>query len=458
MALNAATAWEVRPAGSGAADTNGGGFHTGAAGTDRSITQDGPFKNGTNLTVDATTNTDVAPDGYTPDSTDVGNIIQITAGAGFTLGFYEIASIQAGKWRLDRSPAAVGVSGGTWAYGGALASPGKAAGAKIAGNLVWVKAGTYSITTTSTNVSNGCISDGTGGNVKIWEGYQTTRGDLGTPPVFQASGISTFVIFLVAVGGTAGSLIRNITVDGNNLTSSTGFSFQRRGYAYQCRAINCTNSGITNNTALCIFVRCTVTGCSSVAAFVLTGTAISCESYNNTISGFSGGAAYIRCLAYGNTGASSDGFTGGTDTVYENCVSYGNGRDGFRTTTEAGVFINCLAEGNGLSGAGYGFGANAPDPTWMLLNCGAYNNPTGTYNAVNYTGLIQNFVTGTASFFVAAASGNFALNQLAGGGSAVRAVGFPSTFPVAPTTSYPDLGAATHHDLAPRNRSVNAGA
>lgn len=69
---------------------------------------------GTNLTVDSVINTDVTPDGYTPVSSDVGKIIRITGGTGFTAGYYEVLSLQSGKWRLNASPAAVSVAGGLW--------------------------------------------------------------------------------------------------------------------------------------------------------------------------------------------------------------------------------------------------------------------------------------------------------------------------------------------------------
>ncbi|MCZ2080441.1 MAG: hypothetical protein LC130_36195, partial [Bryobacterales bacterium] len=115
MALPAATVFQVITTGD---DANGGGFVPGGEGLDRSQ-DDAAFASGTSLTVDSSVNTDVTPDGHTPDTADVNNIIQITAGEGFTPGAYHIVSIQSGKWRLDRSPAAVGTGGGVWSLGGA---------------------------------------------------------------------------------------------------------------------------------------------------------------------------------------------------------------------------------------------------------------------------------------------------------------------------------------------------
>ena len=72
---------------------------------------------GTNLTVDGITDTDVAPDGYTPVAGDVGKYLAITGGTGWTTGIYQIASLTLGsKWRLNAVPAAAGTNGGTWTF------------------------------------------------------------------------------------------------------------------------------------------------------------------------------------------------------------------------------------------------------------------------------------------------------------------------------------------------------
>ena len=70
---------------------------------------------GNNLIVDGTTNTDVLPDGHSPSPSDVaGQIYIVSSTGGWKNGLYRIESIQGGKWRLNRSPAAQGVSGGVW--------------------------------------------------------------------------------------------------------------------------------------------------------------------------------------------------------------------------------------------------------------------------------------------------------------------------------------------------------
>lgn len=89
---------------------------------------------GVNLTVDAAVNTDVAPDGTAVIAAHVGKTVNVTGGVGWTPGAYTISSIEAGKWRLSASPAAVATAGGTWTLD-------EAVGAADVGKLVRVTGG-----------------------------------------------------------------------------------------------------------------------------------------------------------------------------------------------------------------------------------------------------------------------------------------------------------------------------
>jgi len=132
MAMSAAITWEFN-ASATANMVGGGGFVTDATGTDfsRYTTATaieaaypalGKFS-GTDL---ACADGDVNPSVITSAThnfvaTDVGNVIHITAGAGYTVGWYQIVSCAANAATLDR---AVGTDGaktdGTWYLGGAL--------------------------------------------------------------------------------------------------------------------------------------------------------------------------------------------------------------------------------------------------------------------------------------------------------------------------------------------------
>lgn len=441
MALNAAVVWEVQTGGS---DNNGGGFKTGATGTDRSQQTAAQVAiDNAAITTSITTKVITFTGGYSPSAADVGNVVQMLTGTNVTAGFYEITSVVAGtSWTVDRNVVSSGTTtNATGNMGGCLGSPGKAAGALIAGNKVWLKAGTHGVTSASTNVAGGCLAP----LASAWEGYQTTRGDLGTAPLLQASGISSFTM---AASGSGYSW-RNLTFDGATLTSSRGFNVtDGRGQFYKVTAKNCTNSGFNGQGQ---YAACAATGCTTAGGgFNGSGTLaiyFGCESYGNSVPGFNiaGSAVLSFCISSGNTGGSTDGFTlaaSGAVMQATNCIAYGNGRTGFNVTVASTTTLaNCIAEGNGA----YGFSPTAGSYQ-QLINCAGYNNSSGNINgSFNFS---YGFVTGSASFFTNAASGDFSLNTTAGGGASVRAAGYPGVFPRGLTTGYLDIGAVQHADPA----------
>src|SRR5260221_6595295 len=106
MALSVLTVWEVRPTAGN--DLNGGGFHTGASGTDYSQ-QDTAQYSASDLTSISSLVVSSASHNFV--ATDVGHIINIASGTGFTVGFYEIVSVGSNQATLDRSPGTVGTGG-----------------------------------------------------------------------------------------------------------------------------------------------------------------------------------------------------------------------------------------------------------------------------------------------------------------------------------------------------------
>jgi hypothetical protein len=435
MALNAAVVWEVRTTGS---DTNGGGFKAGASGTDRSQ-QDAAYATLTTASTVHTTTTqiNVAVGDFTVSAADVGNVLQVTGGTA-TAGFYEITAIDVGnnRWTVDR---AVGTAGQTvaGAMGGALASLGILGGVVVTSHTIYIKTGTYSITSASTNVAGGCFAPS--GVATLWiEGYSVTRGDRITPPTLQASGIATAT--MISMWSSGDWRIINLKGDGASLTSIR-FINGNRGLIYKCIGINCTNGAFVQASNAPIVVGCTATGCSTVAP-IQGYFCIGCEGYANTVTAFSipGAGMALDCIASANTGASSVGFLLAQGAVATNCSAYANGSHGFSSASNAVECYNDIAEGNG----GYGFNLTGNGPT--LLKCAAYNNTSGASNLTGTKPLNIDPITGTATFFVDAATGDFALNETAGGGALVRAAGYPGTFPRGITTGYLDIGAAQHQD------------
>jgi hypothetical protein len=449
MALSAATVFECRTTGS---DSNGGGFVAGASGTDFSQ-QDAAQYTFTDLASSNGTNASpvVTSASHNFVAADVGNILQVTAGTNWTAGFYQVVSVSANAATLDKAcGSAASLSGGTYAVGGALATPGKAAGAMAGGNKLWIKSGTYSITSASTNVAGGCPSlpGGAAGVMTKAFGYGSARGDGGTMPLLQASGISTFTLLTLA----AFSRAENLSLDGASLTSSKGVSGAAgSSVLYRCKIANCTNSAVTG-TASCIAILCEATGCSTVAAFGL-AMYLYCVAHDNTISGFSFGTGQqlLGCVASNNTGASSDGFAtgGGTNAALIGCTAYANGRHGFNLSiTGRNEAVDCLAVNN----SGYGFTAASVFDDTYLYNCAGYNNTSGLVNSTNVLAVNQiGLVTLTGSPFTNAAGNDFSLNNTAGAGAACRAAGIPGAaagnqLPGLSTLAYLDVGASQHAD------------
>lgn len=444
MALSANTTWEVRTGGN---DTNGGGFVTGAAGTDYSqqdakntvgndISTTDAVANGTTTLTSATANFQAAI---------VGNIIYLEGGTGtLAAARYQVtARASTTSITLDKTVAAG--TGITMNIGGAFASLAavgqfSSPGGPVDNNRIFVKAGTYTVTTTSSNVPNGCFNKNT---VLHIEGYQTTRGDLGTPPLIIANGVITSFT-LIALSGTMGNII-NINVNGNSRSSSRGFTLGNTAIIYKCRAINCTNGGFFSAGGQCYAVFCSATGCSSSPVFKDLN-CFGCVAFGNTVTAFSSSNAinFIdRCIAYNNSGASTDGFSyAGTTIQYINCVAYNNGQHGFSLNGNTVSCINCVAEAN----VGTGF-FNAGSRVGLLFNkCAAYNNGTNFDIGASLFNINQSPVTGTGSFFTAPGSGDFSLNATAGAGAALRAAGLLGVFPEGLTTGYLDIGAAQHQD------------
>jgi len=432
MALTDNTVWEIRTSG---ADTNGGGFLSGATGTDRSQ-QDAAFAvlSAASVIHSTTTQINVSVGDFTVSAADVGNILQITGGTA-TAGFYQITVIDVpnNRWTLDRS---AGTAGQTvvGAMGGALASVSKIGAVAVTRNIIWVKAGTYTITSATINVAGGTFSNST--QIMI-EGYNATRGDLGTRPLFLASGIATFTFFSLA-GSSA--TISNIEMDGAGLASSRGTNSV--AIVYRCKVSNCTNAayqGASGN----LVIDSIATGCSTQIPFQ-GGDYINCIAHDNTVTGFSLSAAghtAIRCISESNSTAGSDGFIlSASKAGCYNCVAYNNARDGFRVTGASNALDNNIAESN----VGSGFLVNNVDSIFLRNNA-TYGNSTafslGTGKFVSNV----NSVAGVTSFFTNAAGQDFTLNNTASAGALARAAGYPGALIIG-GTGYLDIGALQHQD------------
>lgn len=166
MAINAAVIVEMLTTG---ATTNGGGFKTGASGTDFSQQDAAQYA----LTGGTSAGAGALYLHASAAAVMVGNLCHIS-GTNFTTGWYEIVSVVAGvSMTMDRNCTTAAGALGVCNVGGAISTFQDAFLETLtAGNTVYIKAGTYTVTETI-NVAK----DGTGAAYITLVGYNSTRGD-----------------------------------------------------------------------------------------------------------------------------------------------------------------------------------------------------------------------------------------------------------------------------------------
>jgi hypothetical protein len=313
--------------------------------------------------------------------------------------------------------------------GGALATPGQMAGLMTVARMSgYIKAGTYSITSATPNISNGCMTPTTR---TLVIGYNTTRafGNTDTKPVIQTN-VST----ATQIGNTDAAF-NNIDFDGNNATTSAHVNTNARFFNCVVRNFN-TTSGTAH------YFSCLLTGNSIANA--CQGAFLFTEAYANTATPIFASAYAVNVLTYDNTGASTDGITVQGPSSAINITAIGNGRDGI-VIGNSGVIItavNCVAQSNGRYGL-------RGDIDVILVNYASYNNTSGSTNG--YVAASVNPEAYSADAFTDTANDNYALNNIASAGAALRAQGMAgllATFPRGLTSGYLDIGAAQHADPA----------
>jgi hypothetical protein len=424
MSLSASTVWEVRP--SAGSDTNGGGFVTGASGTD--WTQQNAAKYAlTNGTTAGTTTVLTS----SASSDMVGNIAYIAGGTGSITGnWYQITAQSTGvSITVDRSTGLTTGTGVTVNIGGALSTLVQmftiwtATNTNTGGQTAWVKASG----TTIINSGNGLTFEPT--NYCYMYGYTSTRGDNGQVTLQGASGLGSQMVT------AAGMTLANFLFDGGKLSSVSGFNCLKCtfvSFIVNCTFQNCAQSAINFSNNSNIAWQCTATNCGGGGNSVFNYSAnngpnamVDCVATGCPAVGFNGfGGALIRCISANNTGSTSYGIqVGGSDDqmVIDHCLIYKNGGDGIRATNSAPpnfMITNCIIYGNG----GYGINNNS-----SALNYVANYNAFGS----NTSGARNNFTAGTNDVTLTGdpttngSSNVFTLNNTAGAGAACRGAGYP---------------------------------
>lgn len=449
MAFNVTAIWECRTTGNAA---NGGAFDPGVAspGTDFSK-QDSAQIAYTDLVIGNPTTTNLTSAAHPFDSTSPGNFINVTGGTGFTVQRLEILSVSGSTATVDKSAGTAGSTGGTGNLGGGMTDPGVISGLMVGGNGCYIKNGTYTISSTSSNVANGRLAPpaGTAANPTYFVGYSTNRtpGNTDTKPLLQGSTVTALTLFTVPASGNF--YVDNIAFDGASLGTSKGIDATAASAAsliFRCKFSNFTSNGfIGGSSSVCILCEATSNSGTSFNGSHF----IACSVHDNTATGISTGGnaiSIIDCVVDSNTGASSDGIlvAGAPAGVLFNNTSYNNGRDGFRFTsgTAQMTVIGCIGEGN----AGWQFRASAATGNIRLIQCGGKADGLGLVDTTTITATQIGTITATSEIFINAAGNNFSLNGSSTGGGLFKAAGVPGSntllqLPGLSSSSFQDIGA-----------------
>jgi hypothetical protein len=436
MALAAATVWEVRP--TNGSDTNGGGFVTGASGTD--FSQQNAKNTGTTdksvtdgVGVGTTTFTSATANFTTAI---VGNVIYING------GWYQVtARASSLSITLDRSPGTG--TGWTVNIGGALQTVATAiANATVAGMIAYCKAeSSYTTTAVVTLLTTGFSPP-----IRL-VGYTTTRTDNGKFTWTTA----TNSIKLINPSSSFGYSFENF-----NFTSTAGTPgdcfHPTSGNATNLRIKNCIisgfNVGVNGNFAVDWAIDGLLIEDTEIKGSVSHGifnsgltTLVACAIHNNggsgvvlhANSGFNTSLFASFCAFKSNTadGVNIDSFVHNGFLSFINCDFVNNGGDGINCAFGTGgnniVLRNCIFYGNttyqvsgsnstglpGLTGfSANGFGANGT---------GQYNNCPSDPTDITLTADPFTSRTGTPP--------DLSLNSTAGGGALLKGVATPGTLP-----------------------------
>jgi hypothetical protein len=462
VAIPTDTVFEVQP-GVGSDTTCSGGFsaqNKGATGVDYSVAGSAHTTFTSDLSGVGTTTLTSAGSHF--DNTMLGNLIQITGQGTYCItAFGSAASVT-----VDRS---LGTFSATTGYlGGAFASIGMAGSLAVVGsgaavNGIYLKnTGTANGCSTSLNVAGGRLQmpGGTTTSQAFLIGYTSNRTffNADAKPTIQPSANSVqpcvktetdhaFIrnIAFANPGAFTGcwgvqnddnySTLGECTFDSLNTGVNGTFGVH---HIYGCYASNCNAPFVlTSNTRI---VSCFVSGGGDGTVFGIktqnTSAVIDCIVTGYSGVGISVGNASIidRCTVNGCTGANGNGVqVDGLDVLASNTISYGNSQFGFAISS---------------TGA---------ESAAQLLNCAGGANTSGNTDT-NFAAVptsIQGFITLTATPFTAAGSGDFSLNNTAGGGALLQAAAYPGVFPGGTTTSYSDVGAAQHPAAAGGGLLVN---
>ncbi len=272
------------------------------------------------------------------------------------------------------------------------------AGAAAAGDRYNVKAGTYSLSASST-FSN----DGTTASPIVIRGFNSTPGDLDEQGRIGGTGdLDTTNFPSIEFGstyrfaGASATLVHYMNLKFTGAPNATLADFGSNCFVHQVYADN-TSTG-ANAVAIAIDSNSVVATCDGklsggsggLGAFRFNGspgTCLDCRCIMSSNHGFLGLATVgmmvcVGCVAAncGGDGFAYTGTTAGSNWLLINCTSQGNTGNGVShgnaAFTYMSRFINCMVTDNG----GYGFKSNYSGTAQLaavFLNCRTRDNTSG---------------------------------------------------------------------------------
>jgi hypothetical protein len=264
-------------------------------------------------------------------------------------------------------------------------------------NKYWIKSATYTLTNSTGATSGGPWRNDFEATIQV-EGYETTRGDRGTPPTLAAGTQTNCILWHQDIANQCTFI--NLKADGQSQTGVNGFDHDYAGGRYiLCEAVNCdaatTNYGFQTGNAY----RCRATNCG--IGFDDLG-AMGCIAKDCNL-GFNLNKddATSNCLAYDCV----NGITGGQVTFFsnctvDNCTGYGI-RGGIYTFITGCIISNCVK------------GYESPSVGEDLQQVAFYNNTSdGDTGELSFDTIAL-----TADPYNDSANDDYRLNETAGGGA-----------------------------------------
>ncbi len=338
----------------------------------------------------------------------------------------------------------------------------------VAGNKVYIQSGTYTVTA----VVAWTVA-GTAANPVLIEGYATSHGDLGTPPVMTSS---TNSVVLMSFNASDFYTIRNIkfthtaATRGVALQPVTTSSVDFRVDRCIIDGASIAFDGSSRPPNAFAMTRCLIQNCNNTTAAVqCSGSAAAASGvcfhgnvfYNNSGAGYSNNGNTTLATFIGNVFAKNvkQGIIDSGTTRAQLIVLIGNTfvdntLDAFSSTETqgSGSLILGLANNIFYGNGGYGVDLTPTDSDGRaLFNYGnAYGSNNGGGTGLDRLHLSAGIgdITITADPFVShsGSNTNWGLNTTAGGGAALRAAALPGTWTGITAVSYLDDGGLQHQD------------